>query len=502
MIQKSNIENSNAIFQQFKRVNKFTTIVFSVLTFYILGTIGNTILYGSKNVKDIFIPLILFIIGMTLNIYTYGKENSKLVRYTSILTYLSITSYLLFYGLNASTYIYLFPALLIIILYFDFRFSLIFSGIIIFINIMDIVLLLNADKNAVFTLDSSYAVQLFGIVVCSLIACSISRIAKSNNENIINEIEEEKLKQENLTNKIMQIADKMNDKISSTDSIISELNASNDAVNNSVKEITESTQSNAKSIIKQTEMTQNIQGIIEVTDNNANQMKGLADKSRIAVKEGLDIIEDLKGQASNLDEANQTVAGVMDSLEVKMQEVQNITEVILGISSQTDLLALNASIEAARAGDQGKGFAVVADQIRKLADETRKSTESIKSLITQLNANAVGAKSAASNVQTVSREQIKLIENAQLKFSNINHGVVDLASLIINISKTINEIKLSNNNIVDSVSHLSATSEEVTASSEQAYELCSHSAECVKKESDLLRELEELAKQFKQYKID
>jgi len=91
---------------------------------------------------------------------------------------------------------------------------------------------------------------------------------------------------------------------------------------------------------------------------------------------------------------------------------------------------------------------------------------------------------------------------AQFKFSNNNDVILDLASLIINISKTINEINISNNNIVDSLGNLSATSEEVTSSSEEAYALCCHSSECVRKESELLQELEDLAKQFQKYKTN
>ncbi|BCN29365.1 methyl-accepting chemotaxis protein [Anaeromicropila herbilytica] len=499
---QNSYSSSQAMIDQFKRVNKFTTIVLGILAFYILGTIGNTVLYGSKDMKDMIIPILLFIAGIASNTIIYYKNESTLVRYISMITYLVLTSYLLFYGLNTSTYIYLFPALLIMILFFDLKYSLIFSGVIILINIVDIILLLQVKDSAPFTLDSSYAVQIFGIVVCSIISCFISAIAKLNNENILNEVIEEKVKQENLTNEIMHIADRMNDKIGSTDSIIGQINESNDALNHAVKEIAESTQTNAESIMQQKEMTGNIQGIIEGTDYDAGKMKELADKSEVAVKEGLVIIDNLKVEANNLDEANGIVSNTMDALEEKMNEVQKITNVIFGISSQTNMLALNASIEAARAGEQGRSFAVVADQIRQLADETRKSTESIKALIAELNVNSVDAKDAAKNVQSVSTEQNKLVENAQYKFSHINQVVVELASLIMSVNSKINEINRSNNSIVDSLTQLSATSEEVTASSEEAYSLCCHSAEAVKKESELLRELEELAKQFKKYEAN
>ena len=82
----------------------------------------------------------------------------------------------------------------------------------------------------------------------------------------------------------------------------------------------------------------------------------------------------LKTQAEVIAATNEDVATLMNTLKERTEAVKGIVDTIFSISSQTNLLALNASIESARAGEAGKGFAVVADQIRNLAEESRKET--------------------------------------------------------------------------------------------------------------------------------
>lgn len=489
-------QETNAAIEQFKSVSRFTTIVFIVLSFYIMGTICNTVLFGSKNITHVIVSISIFLVGTGINLVLYYKTDGKLLCYTGMGMYLILVTYLLFYGLNTSTYIYLFPALFLSIMFFRTRYTIIVSCIVTLVNIIDVVLLLQVDKTTKFTLDTPYAVQLFGIVLCSILTCTVTKISKTNNDKVLQEAVDEKQKQADYAKEIVVVAEEIRSKIDTSDSVIKELNISNEVVNRAVKEISMSTKSNTESIMKQTQMTQSIQGIIDNTNEDASAMIDLAGQSEVAIKEGLDVIDTIKEKSIDLVTANQQVSTVMENLETKMQEVKQITKIIYGVSSQTNLLALNASIEAARAGENGKSFAVVAEQIRQLADETRRSTESINTLLDELNENTVNAKEASLNVQNITKEETDLIGHAETKFANINSVTIKLTELIEETSKKIRDITEANNHIVDSVTQLSATSEEVTASSDEAYELCRHNAECVEKETDLLREVNQLIHNF------
>jgi len=162
--------------------------------------------------------------------------------------------------------------------------------------------------------------------------------------------------------------------------------------------------------------TQEMAEIAASTAENSQHAQQESDQSQQVIQESMRSIDELSVMM-------QQASGVVEKLEADSQNIGGVLDVIRGIAEQTNLLALNAAIEAARAGEQGRGFAVVADEVRTLASRTQQSTEEINTMIVQLQG---GAKSA---VETIHQGDSS-IENSTNKTSKTNEIINEMSNLI------------------------------------------------------------------------
>jgi methyl-accepting chemotaxis protein len=132
------------------------------------------------------------------------------------------------------------------------------------------------------------------------------------------------------------------------------------------------------------EMTMTVQEVAR----NAVEASSAVDEANDHSQQGFDVVEDMGNSIRNLVDGIETVQQVILKLAGETDNIGQILDVIRGIADQTNLLALNAAIEAARAGEQGRGFAVVADEVRSLANRTQESTNEIQGMITRLQTEA------------------------------------------------------------------------------------------------------------------
>lgn len=309
------------------------------------------------------------------------------------------------------------------------------------------------------------------------------------NDDIINTIKAEQMAQKDMLEEVLDIANVVKENADASNELVRKLGDTTRITNSTVNEISLSTQSTAESVQAQTVMTQQIQQAIDEAVTISHGMVNRADDSSTTIHNSLDMMNNLKNQSDQIAAANIDVEASMKSLIEKTQSVQEIADIITGISDQTNLLSLNASIEAARAGELGKGFAVVANEIRKLADQTKKSTDNIYLIINELNEQASLTVNNVNKSINATDCQENLIEAAAELFNSINRNVRLLAEDVNVISSKLNNLKYANNSIVENISQISATTEEVSASSEEAAVVSEENYKNVSEVVSLLQEV-------------
>ncbi|MFB9135595.1 methyl-accepting chemotaxis protein [Vibrio olivae] len=177
------------------------------------------------------------------------------------------------------------------------------------------------------------------------------------------------------------------------------------------------------------EFSISISDVAESALNTSNEVTNTTSLT----KQGVEVIEHSVSEIHTLSHSIQSASDVVQQLAAESENIISVVDVINSIAEQTNLLALNAAIEAARAGEQGRGFAVVADEVRALASKTQKSTEDIQHMLTQLQA---GVKQAVLSIEDGTQRVEKNVELAvqtQQVFENILNStsvVSDMATQI------------------------------------------------------------------------
>ena len=241
-----------------------------------------------------------------------------------------------------------------------------------------------------------------------------------------------------------------------------------------IEQVTQAIDSVAQGAVKQAESTQEANTEVEHLKNSLDEtkeyvsgMNGMTEKANEVSTEGIESVKDLIEKSGKTAEKSKVSLEVMNEMVESIDKIFYISDTIADITSQTNLLSLNASIEAARAGEMGKGFAVVADEIRKLADESKESTDEIKKIITEITEKSKLVESTMQENEVLQTEQQEAINRTEEIFGEIMKQIEMLGSGMERINALNDTMSANKDLVVDKMGTIASVSEQSAAATEE-----------------------------------
>lgn len=374
-----------------------------------------------------------------------------------------------FYIYTSTTFmasLFVIPMILVISVYNDKKYSLMVNtGVVIEVIILAVI---GITRGKYSYPDSDAAIIHVIFVVLIAIYSYITSSTLSTNSMIkLNNITDSQKKTEQLLSDISELSEKMTEGIEYIHNELDSLNEGSATTVAAMQEVSSGALDTANAVQQQLIQTESIQQQVDTVGSISATIHDNMEHTMSIIDAGMKDVNSLVAQVNDSVENGVNVSEKLNELEHHIKDMNSIIVLISDITSQTSLLSLNASIEAARAGDAGRGFAVVAGEISHMANQTSEATEHITDIINNFSNTITDVVRVINHMlDGINGEKASTSNTARI-FDQIRSNSSSVREQLNGLSDNIEKLKSANNAISDSIQTISAVSEEVSAHSSE-----------------------------------
>lgn len=455
-------------------------------------------LKGDRTLLYVLVTIVLAMAPVAGEFISYKKmHDTKMIKHFVGIGYAILYTFVMFTTNNHFTFVYVIPMLIAITVYNDFKYSLPIEVGMVIVNIVQLVMFF--QKGIYTKADmASVEIQFFVIVLICGIQLYASIVTEKLNQKKLAELKAEHEKTEELLMRIMDTSDKMTQQIAESAQKTASLGESMQAMKESMEEVNSGSNDTAEAVQSQLNQTEEIQAMVEQVEKGTENIIDSMNQNKEAIAQGNANVGILVKQAEETVESGKKVTEELSQLDTYMSQMNSILDIINSITSQTSLLALNASIEAARAGDAGRGFAVVASEISQMAQQTKDSTVQISQLIENVSNAIQMVVEVSGSMISMIESQNETTEKTAESFTVIEKNSDNVYGHSNELAAYVTKLADANKKIIDSISTISAISEEVAAHASDTLSATESNNVIVEELAALSGQLEILAQELKE----